>query len=105
MLIKLLRYSYRLLALVIVGVPILFSLFFLSTSSWGDRLGQAWFLHHVASLNLLQVLIERHLHLTFLWVYVIVPWLKLPIWAAVLILITLAGLLFMGLQALYRKLF
>jgi hypothetical protein len=62
--------------------------------------GQLWFSMDLESLNGAQVLIERHLHMPWLWQEAVVPLLKRPTWEAILWLVIggliLGGLLLLG---------
>ena len=48
--------------------------------------GQIWFSIHNASLNLMQAVIQRYIH-PALWDSVVVPWLLLPGWRALAIIV------------------
>jgi hypothetical protein len=63
--------------------------------------GRIWASADIQSLNLLQVVIQRHLHLPGLWDSVIVPYLLLrPTWEA----ITILFVVFLVLGALFASL-
>lgn len=97
-------FLYRLIGFSIFTFTFLFSLIFLVLSPFSAPLGEVWYQHHTASLNLLQVFIERVLHLPLLWNWVFVPWLNAPVWLAVLVVIILALLKWRFWQWVFGKL-
>lgn len=63
--------------------------------------GQAWASADIESLNMIQVVIQRHLHLPALWDSVIVPYLLLrPTWES----FTILFVLFLMLGGLFLRL-
>ncbi|MDI9313726.1 MAG: hypothetical protein QM529_03490 [Hydrotalea sp.] len=96
-------YLYRALSTAIIAFYSFFSIYFLATSDWTDRMGQAWFNASVSSLNLFQVVMERYLHLNIIWDNVIVPWLLLPVWAAIIIFIIIGVIKLWVLRLIFQK--
>lgn len=70
-----------LLALVILGMGLWL---WFSGADIGAPAGKLWFTLDHASLNLAQVVVQRHLHLPGLWQDVILPFLLRPAWEVIL---------------------
>jgi hypothetical protein len=87
----------RLLVILALGVLGLGLWLWLSGADVTQQAGQLWFSMDLESLNGFQVLIQRHLHMPWLWDGAIVPLLKRPAWEAVLWLM-IGGLLIGGLM-------
>ena len=104
MLYLLLLYTYRALSTALVAFYSFFSIYFLATSDWTDKMGQAWFNASVSTLNLFQVIVERYLHLNIIWDYIIVPWLLLPVWLAIIVVIVVTSLKLWFLRWVFKKL-
>ncbi len=96
-------YLYRFLVASIILVDGFFSIYFLSVSGWGQKLGQTWYNVSVSTLNLFQVIVERYLHLNIVWDYLIVPWLLLPVWAAIVVLWIAAAVKLWLLRIIFDK--
>ena len=66
-----------------------------SGASYQAPLGKVWFDLHLESLNLSQVVIQRHLKLPFIWDEWVVPMLQQPAWLVMAYLV--GGLLLLSL--------
>ena len=69
-----------------------------SGADYRAPLGKVWFDLHLESLNLTQVVIQRHLKLPFIWDEWVVPMLQQPAWLVMAYLT--AGLLILALLCL-----
>ena len=94
---------YRFLSAAIIAFYSFFAIYFLATSDWTEKMGQAWFNASVFTLNFFQVIIERYLKLTIIWDNVIVPWLLLPVWLAIIVTIMLAILELWVLRLIFKR--
>ena len=77
----------RLLVVLALGVLGLGLWLWLSGADVTQQAGQLWFAMDLESLNGAQVLIQRHLHLPWLWDEGVVPLLRRPTWEAILWLV------------------
>ncbi|MGI9460993.1 MAG: hypothetical protein ACR2NY_00240 [Alphaproteobacteria bacterium] len=94
---------YRSLVAAVIAFYSFFAIYFLATSDWSMQMGSAWFNASSATLNLFQVFIERHLHLGIVWQHLIVPWLSLPVWVAILISLFVAWLELWVLKLIFKR--
>ncbi len=85
----------RLLVVLALGVLGLGLWLWLSGADVTQQAGQLWFAMDLESLNGAQVLIQRHLHLPWLWDEGVVPLLRRPTWEAILWLV-IGGLILGG---------